>query len=434
MLNADVTPSVSTFTYTENDLPAGPIGSLLFAGLDFSLTAVDKASGAPVTNFVDPPIGTIVVHRSDLQSARIGDPTTVSVYWWSGTAWVNQMPCAGCGIDTTNNVLRVKLTQPGEYILAAAEPLQTLTLTAPALSATAGTPFSGPVASFGPLYPSDLVGFYTATVSWGDGQTSDGPISSSGTGTLVVAGAHTWVAAGTYAIGVTVLRGATSATTQTTAVVSGVGQPPAFTAANPPLTATAGAAYTYGFAASGVPAPTFALGSGAPAWLTIGATTGTVSGTPPAGTTSFAYSVVASNGVAPNATAGPFTVSVSPPTNKTADLSLTLTAAAQVTKGSTITYSIVVTNNGPATATNVGLLLLAGPGLSIVSVSPAPQLNLDGLWSWKLANLASGKSATFTLRARATNTGIVVAAAAVGSDTKDPKLVNNAAAAVTNVK
>jgi uncharacterized repeat protein (TIGR01451 family) len=217
-------------------------------------------------------------------------------------------------------------------------------------------------------------------------------------------------------------------------MVSGVGQPPAFTAANPPLTATVGAAYSYGFAASGVPAPTFALGSGAPAWLTIGATTGTVSGTPPAGTTSFAYSVVASNGVAPNATAGPFTVSVSTATNKSADLSLTLTAAAQVTKGSTITYSIVVTNNGPATATNVGLLLLAGPELSIVSVSPAPQLNLDGLWSWKLANLASSQSATFTLRARATNTGIVVAAAAVGSDTKDPTLVNNAAAAVTKVK
>jgi hypothetical protein len=103
VLNADVTPSVSTFTYTENDLPAGSLGGLLFAGLDFSLTAVDKASGAPVTNFVDPPIGTIVVHQSDLQSARIGDPTTVSLYWWSGTTWVNQMPCAGCGIDTTND-------------------------------------------------------------------------------------------------------------------------------------------------------------------------------------------------------------------------------------------------------------------------------------------------------------------------------------------
>ncbi len=434
VLSADVTPSVSTFTYAENDLPAGPLGGLLFAGLDFSLTAVDAASGSRVMSFVDPPIGTIVFHQSDLQSARIGDPTTVSVYWWSGTAWVNQMPCAGCGVDTTNDVVKVKLTQPGEYTLAAAQPLQTLTLSSTAVSATAGAPFSGPAASFVPLYPSDLVGFYTAIVSWGDGQTSDGPISSSGTGAFVVAGAHTWTAAGTYTIGVTVMRGNSSATTQTTAVVRAPGHPPVFTTANPPVTATVGAVYSYGFAASGVPAPAFALGSGAPAWLTIGATTGTVSGAPPAGTTSFAYSVVASNGVAPNATAGPFTVSVSTATNKSADLSLILTAPAQVTKGSTITYSIVVTNNGPATATNVGLLLLAGPDLSVVSVSPAPQLTLDGLWSWKLANLPSGQSATFTLRARATKTGIVVAAAAVGSDTRDPKLVNNVAAAVTTAK
>jgi uncharacterized repeat protein (TIGR01451 family) len=359
-------------------------------------------------------------------------------------------------------------------------------------------------------------------VSWGDRQTSAGPISSSGTGTFVVAGAHTWTAAGTYTIGVTVLRGNSSGSTHTTAVVSRVGQPPAFTAANPPLTATVGvaysygfaasgvpapafalgsgapgwltisaasgtmsgtppagttsfaytvvasngvapnaaagpfvsrvgqppqftaanppltatvgAAYSYGFAASGVPAPTFALASGAPAWLTINATSGAISGTPPAGTTSFAYSVVASNGVAPNATAGPFTVSVSTATKTSADLSLTMTAAAQVAKGSTITYSIVVTNNGPATATNVGLLLLAGPDLSVVSVSPAPQLSLDGLWTWKLAQLAAGQSATFTLRARATKTGFVAAAAAVGSETTDPKLVNNAAAALTTVK
>ena len=38
---------------------------------------------------------------------------------------------------------------------------------------------------------------------------------------------------------------------------------------------------------------------------------GLVTGTPPAGATTFSYSVVASNGVSPDATAGPFTVTVS---------------------------------------------------------------------------------------------------------------------------
>jgi hypothetical protein len=173
---------------------------------------------------------------------------------------------------------------------------------------------------------------------------------------------------------------------------------------------------------------------GAPSWLTVNTTTGTVAGTPPAGTTTFSYSVIASNGVTPDATAGPFTVTVSTSAGKSADLNLAMTAPAVVTKGSTITYSIVVTNNGPSAATNIGLLLLAGPDLSLVSISPAPQLNFDGLWNWKLASLASGQSATFTLRVKATKAGVVLAAAAVGSDTIDPKLANNAAAVATTVK
>jgi hypothetical protein len=96
-----------------------------------------------------------------------------------------------------------------------------------------------------------------------------------------------------------------------TVTVSAAPAAPVFTADSPPLTATVGSAYSYTFRASGNPAPTFALGGGAPAFLSINATTGLVSGTPPAGTTSFAYSVIASNGVSPNATAGPFTVTVS---------------------------------------------------------------------------------------------------------------------------
>ena len=71
-----------------------------------------------------------------------------------------------------------------------------------------------------------------------------------------------------------------------------------------------GKLYSYTFAASGNPAPTYAL-SGQPTWLSINSSTGAVTGTPPSGTTSFTYSVKASNGVAPAATAGPFSVTVS---------------------------------------------------------------------------------------------------------------------------
>ena len=86
---------------------------------------------------------------------------------------------------------------------------------------------------------------------------------------------------------------------------------PVFTTDSPPQTVPSGSVYAGDFGASGVPAPAYAMAPGSPAWLSIEPSfSGIVSGTPPSGTTSFTYSVIASNGVDPNATAGPFTVTV----------------------------------------------------------------------------------------------------------------------------
>jgi Putative Ig domain len=80
---------------------------------------------------------------------------------------------------------------------------------------------------------------------------------------------------------------------------------------SPPSGATEGTAYTYTFAASGNPSPSFALAPGAPNWLRIGPQSGTVAGTPPVGSggTSVSYSVIASNGSG-SASAGPFTITI----------------------------------------------------------------------------------------------------------------------------
>ncbi len=118
-----------------------------------------------------------------------------------------------------------------------------------------------------------------------------------------------------------------------------VSAPPTFTADSPPLTATVGTAYAYTFAATGTPDTiTYSLAEGAPAFLSIDPTTGAVTGTPPIGTTSFTYSVTASNGVSPDATAGPFTVTVSARPTFTAD-SPPLTA----TVGSPYAYTFAAT-------------------------------------------------------------------------------------------
>ena len=89
-----------------------------------------------------------------------------------------------------------------------------------------------------------------------------------------------------------------------------VNAPPRFVADSPPPTAIAGFPYTYTFAASGYPAPAYALAPGAPSWLSINATTGVLSGKVPHRAHSFRYAVVATNGVGKGTTAGPFDVRV----------------------------------------------------------------------------------------------------------------------------
>jgi len=113
-----------------------------------------------------------------------------------------------------------------------------------------------------------------------------------------------------------------------------VDRAPAFVSATPPLTVLAGQSYTYGFAASGFPAPSYSLGAGAPPWLSISPATGMLSGTVPTNISSFSYSVLATNGVGSPASAGPFTVDVTPVVTLSFTGSLTYTDTGPVTSGS----------------------------------------------------------------------------------------------------
>jgi hypothetical protein len=83
---------------------------------------------------------------------------------------------------------------------------------------------------------------------------------------------------------------------------------PAFISATPPATAPKSTPYAYDFRATGSPAPTYAL-VGAPAWMSIDATTGTVSGIVPSDAQTFSFFVTATNS-AGSASSGPFEVAV----------------------------------------------------------------------------------------------------------------------------
>jgi hypothetical protein len=147
--------------------------------------------------------------------------------------------------------------------------------------------------------------------------------------------------------------------------------PPAFTTASPLLAVAAGSALDYTFAAQ--PASSYALAPGAPQWLKIDPTTGELTGTVPAGTTSFSYSVTATD-AAGSATAGPFFVS------STSPVTVTGTVTGQLGEGiSGVVVDACLSSGGlcfTATTTSSGAFAVdALPDTSMVLTAypPAPR-------------------------------------------------------------
>jgi uncharacterized repeat protein (TIGR01451 family) len=112
----------------------------------------------------------------------------------------------------------------------------------------------------------------------------------------------------------------------------------------------------------------------------------------------------------------------------TADLSITkTTASTQATSGSTINYTITVTNNGPDAATNVVVTDNLPTGLQFVSAIPS-QGSCAGTdpFTCTLGTLNSGASATITLQTLVTATsGTISNTATVTADTDDGNAANN---------
>ena len=249
---------------------------------------------------------------------------------------------------------------------------------------------------------------------------------SSGSGACAVSGTDgstvSYTAAGSCVIDANQAGNASyTAAPQVTATIT-VNQAPAFVIGSPPLTAVAGQAYDYTFTASGTPAPTYALASGAPSWLSVNASTGEVTGNPPAGTTSFSYAVTAAN-VAGTATAGPFTVTVAKASSN-ADISAVLSCPAALTTGGTGTCTLTVANAGPATASKITAGVALPAALSEASSTSGCARHAN-VFTWTLASLTSGASAKFSITVKASAAGKVLVLAAAASQNPDPHPLNN---------
>ncbi|GAB1594852.1 Ig-like domain-containing protein [Lysobacter claricitrinus] len=174
-----------------------------------------------------------------------------------------------------------------------------------------------------------------------------------------------------------------------------------------------------------------------------GSVTFTIDGTTPASPTSLSNSasVAMPAGVSDptpaNNSAGPVVSSVATP----ADLAVTNAVSGGAHyPGQTVTYTIVVTNNGAGAATSTALSNPLPAGMTFVSLAaPAgwsattPAAGTNGTISATTASLAAGASATFTLVARIPNSaadGDAFADTATASATPvDPDPTNNTATA-----
>ena len=98
-----------------------------------------------------------------------------------------------------------------------------------------------------------------------------------------------------------------------------------------------------------------------------------------------------------------------------------------VTKGNELTYTLVVTNNGPGVALMVQLTDSLPADVQFVSVMTIAGscTEVSGIVTCELGNLANGANATVTIVVTAKKTGNITNAAQVSSMSPDPNQANN---------
>jgi|GEM_PF-1759547 len=136
-------------------------------------------------------------------------------------------------------------------------------------------------------------------------------LTDHGGGAATISGTPPAGSEGSFALTVNASNGVSPDAAQSfTLTVTGLA--PTFTADAPPNTGKVGTAYSYTFAASADPAPSYTVGTGSlPAGLTLNPTSGLLSGSPTA-VGSSTFTVQATNGVSPDALSPALSIVISP--------------------------------------------------------------------------------------------------------------------------
>jgi uncharacterized repeat protein (TIGR01451 family) len=116
-----------------------------------------------------------------------------------------------------------------------------------------------------------------------------------------------------------------------------------------------------------------------------------------------------------------------------ADLAAGLNGAATVPATSNLTYTLLITNLGPAVAAGVTVTDALPAGVAFVSASSGGTNNAGAVTWPVLATLAGGGTTNFALTVSAPTYGRLTNVVSVGSTTSDTNLANNTASLVTLV-
>ena len=356
------TPGTGSGTATVADAP-------LSAGTSIKLQATAAAAfSGTVANFTDGNAG-----------AGAGDYTTVTIAWGDGSTSTGT-------VTATNTPGQFAVggshtyAQPGTYATsitvddvdgstvtiagsASVAPAPLTAGTSIGLSATEGAQFSGTVAKFSDANPQATAGNYTATITWGDGSTSAGTVSATGTtGQFAVSGTHTFANAGngTTSVKVDAADGATVTVAGSVSVADAALT--AGSAATP--SATEGMAFT-GTVGTFTDANTSAMAAayaGTISWGDSGSSTATIT----AASTPGQFSV---GGTHTYASAGTFSISVAILDRAGSTVTLTGTATVGPPAINTVKTFGVTGTAGVATDVPVGVFTDTDPGTTAASYS-----------------------------------------------------------------
>lgn len=178
-------------------ITAGPDGNLWITTLGLETVSRVTPSGS-VTSFLLPGASTTRFSQNPLQPLSI---TTGP----DGNIWFTEAPLNAVG----------QRGQIGQLILKDA-----INSTGETIRPTAHTPFSGVVATFTSGSPVASTADFSATIAWGDGQTSTGIVSPGAGGTFTVTGTHSYAMPVAFSVLVTIATPGDSSTVTGTAIVA----------------------------------------------------------------------------------------------------------------------------------------------------------------------------------------------------------------------